>query len=208
MTNEMNNAIQKTDESTFTESTPDTIRNRQDTHQLNDFVIASIGRLDEATISIRPRGRGEIFSTTGDKITISCLIERTLDSLGNFQHEKFYPIKQDLIPEISDQIRIVTFHGCQSLEGGHFIYPCKNNAGAFKNSWNSSLEQALQTPSGTYFSLSVNAKLQTYEVELYEGQVPSKSPLFSNFESSLTEILSESIITSANHPMVQALLNK
>lgn len=179
-------------------------QNDNGSQRLKPFAITSLDEVGTA-IEIRPREKDEVFATTGQKVTLSVLIKRIPGPNGKFLYEDFYPIQRDLVPELDSHIRLVTFHGCHSLKGEFFIYPQKNNSRAYTNSWNTSLKKALQAPSGTYITLDVNSQMETYEANNYEGTT-SPPPSFDEFEQSLSDALSQNIITSIEHPLAQALL--
>lgn len=178
------------------------------TTSLND--CTPTGTLEEgdgqAISTIRGPNRDDAFALIDHPVKLACVIERSEDASGQYAGESYYPVAKSLQDKLIKHTRLVAFHPCLSQTGEHFILPQKLQlANSQQNSWNISLAEALSTPQGQWLRLWSDRGLQRYEFELVDIESDDKLE-YPEFQNDLDRSLSENIIDSLKHPVIQHLL--
>lgn len=168
---------------------------------LDDYAVET-----EPNPIIRKPGREDVITTTGQKCSINCILDRTYDLAGNFLSETAHPVNKALVQKLKSQLRTITFNACLLNTGEPIIVPQKHDLDTFKNTWNISLAQAMTTPPGHFFMLKSDPANQRYITDVVEES--TDLPTYDAFEKDLTQALSSYVINSLEHPVVQKLLEQ
>tara|TARA_R110000823_G_C15947080_1_gene501119 strand:+ start:1790 stop:2449 length:660 start_codon:yes stop_codon:yes gene_type:complete len=158
-----------------------------------------------STGKIMKAQQDDLFAPVSPPKVLACVIHRVLDDRGWLVAEKYCLVPQHLQGLLPVGPRKLAFHPCVAESGKHFIFPRKIDSLGYKpNSWNQSLDEALQKV-GQWRRIWPDNQAERYHYEFAKG--PDGVLLeYPGFEDDLAASLSSNIIDRLDHPILEAIL--
>jgi hypothetical protein len=157
---------------------------------------------------IRKPERGMGFTIIGNGIELSCLIESTKDTNGNFAGEIFHPVDSSLHADIGLHLRVVKFIPALGQNTQHFILPQKLPTAKNPNcSWALSMAEALSHPIGTWLTITSDWQSGIYHHDISD-LTPLNSLEWQEFEQVLEAAFLGKIIDRLDHPVIERMQKK
>lgn len=151
----------------------------------------------------------ESCTMTGDRTTLTVLVDRKYDDQGSFAGEAYYLVPPKFAQEHELSVRVCDFYGFYSTDLGHGLLPVKRDAQGRPNFWNISLRNIAETQDG-FFSLRRDKENSRYfavplapsEFELDGAYNYEPMP----FQELLERAFEGRIIDTPDHPVLKALI--
>ena len=120
-----------------------------------------------------------------------------------------YLVMPGVAQEISVLVRPVQLHAAIDRQNNVFLIPVPlPGETGLRNPWHESLAQAVERAKQHWLRLSANMLLGGYDIYVAEGALPDPEWPAHDIESLVAVAFRGKVITSLDHPLVQALLGK
>lgn len=151
----------------------------------------------------RPKKTSFFRTHTADEMTFPAMI------LENKEARESYVVVPEVAQEISELVRPVMLHAAIDRQNNVLLItvPLPGEDGT-RNPWHESLAQAVEHAKLKWIRITANMHAGGYDVYEAEGELPEPEWPAHDINALIQVAFRGKIITSLDHPVVQALLGK
>ena len=151
----------------------------------------------------RPKKASFFRTHTADEMTFPAMI------LENKEARESYVVVPEVAQEISELVRPVMLHAAIDRQNNVLLIPVPlPGEDGTRNPWHESLAQAVEHAKLKWIRITANMHAGGYDVYEAEGELPEPEWPAHDINALIQVAFRGKIITSLDHPVVQALLGK
>ena len=151
----------------------------------------------------RPKKASFFRTHTADEMTFPAMI------LENKEARESYVVVPEVAQEISELVRPIMLHAAIDRQNNVLLIPVPlPGEDGTRNPWHESLAQAVEHAKLKWIRITANMHAGGYDVYEAEGELPEPEWPAHDINALIQVAFRGKIITSLDHPVVQALLGK
>ena len=151
----------------------------------------------------RPKNSQFFRTHASDDMTFAAML------LEQQESRESYLVLPDVGQAISELVRPVQLHAAIDRQGNVFLIPVQlPGETGIRNPWHESRAQAVELAKSKWLRISANMHIGGYDVFVAEGPLPEPDWPAHSMDDLVAVAFRGKIITSLDHPVVQALLGR